>query len=149
MSNDILFENKPIEQRQQLLKDNAYSVSVEEIEIPLMHQELMEIDNIILEESNKVDEYNIQLAKLSAEYKANKKEIEKNLAPHQGALSNALNEKRTGTRSTKQEVYHFDNQESGIMETRNMEGRLISTRPLTPKEKQSSILSINKTGTNQ
>lgn len=145
---EIMFEEHPEEKREQLLKDNCYKSEVDIVSIPLTPKETAKAEISIIECSDKIDQLETELAEYKAEYKAEEKRIKNELlAPH-SELSASLQQKRTGVRKTEEEVFYFDDQENKLMLCYDKRGILISSRSLTPKERQTSIFSINKNGTN-
>ena len=145
-----LFQDYPVEQRKQMLADNCQHKEVAIMQVPLKPEEILNVTNTILSSSDKIDVLQTELQKAEIAYKATKKEIQRKLAPIQLDLSVALESKRTGTKQVEGEVYMFDDRDLGMMITYNSEGHHIHSRPLTPKERQLSIFSINaKTGTDE
>ena len=51
---------------------------------------------------------------------------------------------RLGYSENLEQVFLLDDQEDGVMRTFDAEGKFVSERKLTPKEKQLSVVSVNR-----
>jgi hypothetical protein len=141
---EIMFEEHPEEKREQLLKDNCYKSEVDIVSIPLTPMETAQADTSIIECSDLIDQLETELAEHKAKFKQEEKRIKNKLIDPQIKLSSALQQKRTGARESEEEVFYFDDQENKLMLCYDKRGILISSRALTPKERQTSIFSMNK-----
>jgi hypothetical protein len=88
-----------------------------------------------------------QLQKLDEEFRALKKKYDDEMAPLKTNVKKLTTNLRTGYIEVNEDVYLYDYQEAGQMAIYDRNGELIETRRLMPDERQTNIISMNRSGT--
>lgn len=132
-----MFDDVPVEERQKMLFDNCQQPEVQPIRKKFTVEEIADFKErqvgiaITLQvEENKKNEFMEEYRKVTKEPKLIQKEL--------------LHHIRTGFIEQETELYTFDNQAEGVMEYYDEKGELVYERPLYPREKQTSILTVEK-----
>lgn len=140
--NKGLFQDQPKEQREQMLRDNCYKVVENHTYTrPLSKEEVANSKDELFEVSLKTLERERELKAISKKKKAEIKVIK----AEQVELVQHLQFQQSTHSGT---VYLLDDQDAGMMEIYDSFGRFVSIRPLNDDERQRSILTIKKKGTN-
>lgn len=97
---------------------------------------------------HKLSDEDIRIADAEQEKKDMTKEINGRIKAYKSSHSHLLKGIRNKYWESNEEVYDLDNQDTGHMETYDVDGNLIGTRRLTPAEKQTRTfnLDVNKAG---
>lgn len=138
---DVMFPDLPVEEREQLLKDNCDQV-VERSFTSKFNQE--EINARRAEYANvgiQVSELEKELAEIRADYKGR-------IKPLLERMSGILDEIKAGGEWVKTDCYQFC--EDGITAIYSPDGYLVEKRPSTPEERQRTVFGAIrnfKTGT--
>jgi hypothetical protein len=140
MENVFMPEMEP-KQRLQLLKDTADKIEETKYQKPLS-QDDMDLRR------EKLTENCIRLSELEDEKKEAMAEFKEKMQPMVVENKLLLTEVKTKQQTVFGQLFHLANHESGFMETYDEDGLLVGTRRLRPDERQGSILSIARTGTN-
>lgn len=138
----MLFANTSVEDIRRILTDSADSVEQGEYLKSLSQEEMDIRREQMVENSIKLSDLEDQLKEAKAEFKG---KIEP-LSLQNKAL---LQELRTKQARLSGMLYHIKNEETGMMETYDDLGVLISTRRLKPEEKQGTIFSTLRIASNQ
>lgn len=132
-----IFSDTPLEQRYELLKNNAYSIQREEVKrdfdpIEMEHKRLEFVDNSvsILNAELEIKRLTTPLKNLVKETTKRNKQLVKDLKEK---CDTAL-----------EEVFYFDDQANNLMRAYDSAGNFLYSRKLKPSEKQTTVHSINK-----
>ena len=137
-----LLKDVPVAQRATLLRDNCYKVLEDESYTRnLSETELAEKKNQLFERVEKIENLKAELKEIKRDYNERIKSLETD-------KKELLQVIKFGAERKKGTLYAMDDQDAGIMGLYDEEGNLVMTRPLTPDERQASILTI-KTGTDE
>jgi hypothetical protein len=134
-----LFPDMSPERRAKMLADNAYGKENRTYQKEFTQDE---IDNFKSGLSDSMIEKNA----LTEAFAEARKEHTAKIAPINGKIKGLLEFIKYKSRQVTEEVYLYDDQTEGIMAAYNNEGELISTRKLTPDERQTKMRLL--TGTN-
>lgn len=133
-----LFAEYPEEQREQYLRDNCYEVvDNETFTRPLTDEEIEGAKNELVKTS-------IEIREKEDDFKEVKKAHNTEMKKLKQIQGDCIREVEFGKATEKGEVFLFDDQDIGMMESYDRYGRFISARPLLPAEKQTSIFTIKK-----
>lgn len=143
MNNDTeeinLFQDLPLAERAQALKDNSYSSEKEHVKRYLEKEDIEAIKDKISSESIFISEKEDELKELSSgirsEIKSSKSKLKENLTLLKAGYTEEI-----------EDVFMMDDQESGRMMYYTADGIFLKSRPLLPAEKQ--IKMRVATGTN-
>jgi len=141
MSQETYLKSLSANERANHLQSNAHSIDEGKYSRPITADE-----KTMLREKH--TDNAIKLSDLKEEFDEVKKTYKDNIEPYVQENKTLLSEIRTSQRIEKGTLYHLANHESGMMESYNEHGELISTRRLRPDEKQAGLFPIPKTGTN-
>jgi len=125
----------PIE-RQTALKENAVESYTKSVVRNFSEDDLSEMKDRLSETCINLNDVELEKKDLNAEINARIKAIK----VQRGTLLRDLKNKYYENQET---VFDIDDQEEGIMYTFDQEGNVLSTRKLTPKERQTNIKSLN------
>lgn len=140
MQENDLFQNLPIEQRAKALKDNAYRTEVQTLKRPFSEQELAGFKDDLSREMIALNELEIQLKEVKDSFKAKMK-------PYVVAKRDLLKQLKTKYQESEETVYLLDDQQSGIMNIYDAEGKFYQSRKLFPNERQTKLIPLQNTGT--
>lgn len=125
-------------ERIQFLANNAGKMEPNQIyRRDLTDEEIMEAEKEFTKQSIKLDQKVEEFNLIRDEFKEETKSVKQDLKINIRKVRNGFEEK-IGT------LYLFDDQETGLMESYDVDGNLISVRKLLPSEKQKTIFSIAK-----
>ena len=134
MVDEIMCSDLPVEEREQVMRDNcdqiierSYTRKFDQDEI---NQRRAEYANVGIQ----VAELEKELAELRADYKGK-------IKPLLERMSGILDEIKSGGEWVTTEVFLFKDMESGMAAIYSPDGYLLEKRPLTPGEKQPTIMS--------
>lgn len=125
----------PIE-RQTALKENAVESYTKNVVRNFSEDDLSEMKDRLSETCIGLNDVELEKKDLNAEINGRIKSIKLN----RGTLLKDLKNKYYENQET---VYDIDDQEQGMMYTFDSEGNILGSRKLTPKERQTSIKSLN------
>lgn len=134
-----LFQDIPVEQRAQALKDHAYASEEMTINRPYTPEQLVEFKDQLSKEMIALNEHEIELKKIKDEYKAKMK-------PYELEKRKLLKSLKLKHEESFEEVYLLDDQEKGTMCIYDAEGKFLQSRKLYPDERQTKMKTL--TGTN-
>lgn len=136
-----LLADTPLNQRAEILRDSCYKVlEGETYTRRLSEEEVIERKTKLFERVAKIQNLQEELKEIKKDYSDRLKELE----TEKGTLVQEIrfeSESKTGT------LYAVDDQKAGMMALYDETGALVSSRPLKPEERQTSMLTI-KNGTN-
>lgn len=133
MVDEIMFLELPVEDREQVMRDNcdqiierSYTKKFDQEEINARRAEYADV-------GIQVAELEKQLAEIRADYKGR-------IKPLLERMSGILDEIKSGGEWVTTEVFLFKDMESGMAAIYAPDGHLLEKRPLTPGEKQPTIM---------
>ena len=136
-----LLADTPLQQREAYLRDSCYKVHENESYTrKLEPYEVAERKTTLYERVRKIQALQEELKEISKTFKDQIKELD-------NEKQNLIQEIQFESTSEIGNLYSMDDQESGIMGFYDSTGTLISSRPLKPEERQTSLLTIKKNGT--
>lgn len=134
MVDEIMCSDLPVEEREQVMRDNcnqiierSYTRKFDQDEI---NQRRAEYANVGIQ----VAELEKELAELRADYKGK-------IKPLLERMSGILDEIKSGGEWVKTDCFLFKDMEEGMAAIYSPDGYLLEKRPLTPGEKQPTIMS--------
>lgn len=134
MVDEIMCSDLPVEEREQVMRDNcdqiierSYTRKFDQDEI---NQRRAEYANVGIQ----VAELEKELAELRADYKGK-------IKPLLERMSGILDEIKSGGECLKTDCFLFKDMEEGTAAIYSPDGYLLEKRPLTPGEKQPTIMS--------
>jgi len=136
---DLLFGDVSPEKRVEMLEANCREQDYAPVTRPYSEQEMAEMKDDLSEVTIDAHDAAADLKVLAEPYNARMKAakvVQKDLATKLKLKCSIQSET----------VYLFDDQEAGLMGIYDAAGELVSTRKLTPKERQTRILPITKLG---
>lgn len=125
------------EARLQALRDNAMRSEEQIVTRPYTQEELNDFKDQLAENSVTLSEKAQILKDFQDKMKAEMK-------PHQEHISSITKNLRLKYSENIEEVFMMDDQHEGTMTTFDAQGKFVSQRRLTPKEKQLHIASYNR-----
>lgn len=138
ISKDLFQEMKP-EQRVQALRDNCYKSEETTVTRPLSKEQVADY-------KDKVTDSSIDLSSLQEEKENAVKKFDALMKPIKQNLKESVKALRDKSVTSVEEVFMLDDQEAGVMEIYDIEGKFLYARRLAENERQTNILSIAKTG---
>lgn len=135
------YQEVPKEQRAEMLQNIAVKSEYQKVKRPYSEHEKLRLKDEVVNESTIIMEQKDEMAKIVKEFKTAIK------AATSAVKDSLLNIKR-GYSENEELVFLVDDQEGGKMHTVDADGVILSTRPLFPNERQTTILTMPKTGTN-
>jgi len=136
-----LFKDVAPDHREQYIRDNCYKI------IDNHHYTRNLTEEEILEAKEDLFQASLMISKEESELKSIRKEYQERLKKLKGEKNELLEMLQFKAKSEKGTAFEFDYQDEGMMSLYDTQGRLISSRPLGPTERQTSIFTINKNGT--
>lgn len=130
-----MFQNEKPEARKELLNANAYGIEEQLVRRAYSKQEL---DNY----KEELSQCSIDFKNKRATAKKQKQEIAETLRIAEEAVRDRVEKIQTGYDESLQQVYLFDDQERKKMVVYDALGNVVSERPLLPRERQTSVVSI-------
>lgn len=133
MVDEIMFLEIPVEDREQVMRDNCDQI-IERSYTKKFNQD--EINARRAEYANvgiQVSELEKELAEIRADFKGR-------IKPLLERMSGILDEIKSGGEWVTSDVFLFKDMESGMAAIYTPDGHLLEKRPLTPGEKQSTIM---------
>lgn len=134
MVDEIMFLELPVEDREQVMRDNcdqiierSYTKKFDQDEINARRAEYANV-------GIQVAELEKQLAEMKANYKGR-------IKPLLERMSGILDEIKSGGEWVTTDVFLFKDMDSGMAAIYAPDGHLLEKRPLTPGEKQPTIMS--------
>lgn len=128
--------------RADFLRDNADEVMENQFyRLPLSEEQQRDAEE-------KHMRLSIDSAKLNEEFSRMKNDFKKKLKAVNDEIAHELQKVRLGAEECKGTLYYFKDHDENMMFTLNEEGEIVGKRHLTPKERQSTLMSITRnTGT--
>lgn len=133
MVNEIMLMDLPKEEREQVMRDNcdqiierSYTKKFDQEEINARRAEYADV-------GIQIAELEKELAEIRADYKGR-------IKPLLERMSGILDEIKSGGEWVTTEVFLFKDMESGMAAIYTPDGYLLEKRPLTPGEKQPTIM---------
>lgn len=136
-----LCENLPLNERADFLQNNADDVEMITYMKQFTHEEIGLMKDSLSEISIEMNDIEIEKKDVAATYS-------EKLKPLVRQKKNLLTNIKQKAILTDEECYKFVDQEEGMVGFYNAIGDLVSSRPIMPSERQKTIFSINKNGTN-
>lgn len=130
-----LFQDVPVEQRAQMLDDQAYKVEKMSLKRPFETAELSHFKDEISTKMINLSDKEEELADIKAKYKAEMK-------PEKDAVRKLLKNVRLGYEEYDDKVYQLANQTSGEMEYYTSDGKFVESRRLMPSERQGNVFQM-------
>lgn len=138
---EAYFETLPQTERATAIRELAVTSYNKNVVRNFTEEELTEM-------KSELSEVDINLNDLEEEKKAVTAEINERIKPVKDARSILLKQLKDKYFENMETVYDIDDQEEGMMHTFDHSGKLLGSRRLTPKERQTSIRNLS-TGTNE
>lgn len=132
------FGNATPEERKELLKANAYSISTEEIRKEYTQDELESMKTEFTEESIALAKKEKEKADLTAVLNGEIKILKTNSKKTLAAIAR-------GGEDVEVELFAFDDQDRGTMDFYDESGEFIRSRKLKPEERQTKLYSLTGT----
>jgi len=136
-----LLNDTPLSQRAEILRDSCYKVMEGETYTRRLSEEE------VVERKTKLFERVAKIQALQDELKDIKKDFGDRIKDLEAEKGTLVQEIKFESESKTGNLYAIDEQESGMMALYDETGALVSSRPLKPEERQTSMLTI-KNGTN-
>lgn len=137
MTTETLFEDSTPEERVKLLRDNALRVEEMTVKRYFTPEQMEDMRKELTADSIECSEKEDELKEVSAPLKAVIKE-------KKAVIKERLQKLKAKFEESREEVFLMDNQQDGMMEIYDAEGKLVSSRKLLPSERQTRIVSIPK-----
>jgi len=139
MEKQLLIDT-PLNQRAEILRDSCYKVlQGETYTRRLSEEEVVERKTKLFERVAKIQALQEELKEIKKDYSDRLKELD-------GDKTILVQEIKFESESKTGNLYAIDDQDSGMMALYDETGSLVSSRPLKPEERQTSMLTI-KNGT--
>ena len=135
------FQDLPIEQRAQALEDNAYRMEETTINRPYSEEQLVEFKDELASEMINLNELEVELKVIKDDFKAKMK-------PYLLKKAELLKNLKLKHEESFETVYLMDDQQDGTMTVYDSQGKFILSRILYPNERQTKLIPIRDTGTN-
>lgn len=136
-----LLKTTPLPMRAEILRNSCYKVLENEFYTrKLEEEEVAEAKTELFEKDVEIESIEEELKELKASYSKKMKD----LYARRSELIKTIQFESVSQRGT---VFLMDDQQSGIMGTYDVNGFLINSRPMKPDERQGSLLTIMRTGT--
>lgn len=136
----VMFPDIPPHQKAQIMSDMCYKSEKENVMRKYSPEEVTEKKQELAEKSIRVGDITDEIKNVTAPLKAEKKVIENEVKDIRAKI-------RAKGETNYEQVYFFDDQENGLMNAYDVQGKFLYSRPLTPGEKQRSIHTMDsKTG---
>lgn len=137
-----MFQNEHPKDRPTLLGGSAYAVEEQLVRKPYTQEELVNF-------KEELSQCSIDLKNKRSTAAAQMKEIRETVRIAEEAVKDRVTKIQTGFEESLQQVFLFDNQETKRMVIYDGTGEVVSERPLLPRERQTSVISLaERTGTN-
>lgn len=140
MNKDLFQEEKP-EEREALLKDNAYHSEKRTVKRSLSREELADLKHEHAHASITLRDMKAELKKFTDEKKAEMK-------PYEMANKERLDLIKQKYRESEETVYGVADHAEGMMNYYDKEGKFLESRRLLPSELQTLIIPMQREGTN-
>lgn len=137
MSKEQFFKKLQPLDRVQALKDNAVECYQKNVIRNFSEEELVEM-------KSDLSEVDISFNDLEMEKKEMVAEINDKIKVYKDKRSLLLKHLKDKYYESNEDVFDIDNQEDGVMETYDKQGNLLTTRRLTPKERQTTIKNLKQ-----
>jgi hypothetical protein len=134
---ELLYDGKTRAEKIELLKANCLQKEDSRLKFFFSEDDIDEMKSRLAEESIEREQNEDELRQIS---KATRTKIKENTRRIKELLVFLKDKFEYRT----EEIYHFDDQQEGLMLTYNGDGELIATRKLRPSEKQTRIFDINQ-----
>lgn len=136
-----LLKTTPLPMRAEILRNSCYKVLENEFYTrKLEEEEVAEAKTELFEKDVEIESIEEELKELKSSYSKKMKD----LYARRSELIKTIQFESVSQRGT---VFLMDDQQSGIMGTYDVNGFLINSRPMKPDERQGSLLTIMRTGT--
>lgn len=136
-----LFQDYPENVRRQMLEDNCDKIEEVGYMKPFSPDQLLDM-------KDRLSNVSIEINDIECEKKAQNDIFKAQLKPLAEERSKLLGNIRNKAEHVKGECYKFVDQEAGEVGYYSPEGFLIESRPIRQEERQMTIHSIGRTGTN-
>lgn len=123
------------EEKENYLSSLSFATDNEKVRRDIPEDEKLQMKDFVVEESTIVMEK-------TAEMKAIVKEFTEALKKNKEGLKDALTRLKKGYTENEERVFMVDDQEAGMMNIHDKEGKFLYQRKLRPNEKQARILSV-------
>lgn len=130
------YDGKTKAEKIDLLRANCRQAEVTQVQFFFSEDDLAEMKSRLSELSIEREANEDELREITKGVRA---KIKENTAHIKGLLTYLKNK----FEYRQEEVYHFDDQENGVMLTYNGDGELIATRKLRPQERQTRIINMD------
>jgi hypothetical protein len=132
------YQDRTPEERLEMLKANCYHSELQNVKVYFTEEEMADMKSALSEESITRNGLEEELSEIG-------KELRNQIKQRTQKIKELLKFLKNGFEEQKQEVFEFDDQETGLMLTYNNDGELINSRKLLPSERQTKITSMTKT----
>lgn len=136
---EAFFKSKSQNERLTALRENADTTYSKNVVRPFTDEELTDMKHTL-------SEVDIQMNDAEIEKKELTKEVNDRIKAFKGTRTYLLKSLKDKYVEQLETVFDIADQENGVMETFDCEGNLLSTRKLTPKEKQTKLITLQKQG---
>lgn len=136
-----MFQEIPENKRASYLKDNCDRLE------PVTYMKTFD-DIEIVGFKDELSEKSIEIDGLEERKKEENKLINEQLKPLKSERAKLLRNIRTKAEEVREDCFMFIDQDSRMVGFYNAKGQLVSSRPIRPQEMQTTIFSVERTGTN-
>lgn len=138
---DDKLQDIPVAERAAMLKEMATKSEFQKVRRHYTQDERDQMKDFITSESISLMDAVEEFKKVQKEFNAAKKKLSTE-------ITDALQRTKRGFSDNEEEVFMFDDQETGMMHIFDKNGLHISSRALYPDERQTRIVEMHRTGTN-
>ena len=135
-----LIQDIPLEERAEALKSMADKTEVDKVKRHYNQDEKSQIKDFVTEES-------VLIMETEEEFSTIKKDFQARLKAKKSEVIKALKDIKRGYSESEEPVFLISDQEQGLMNIYDKNGIYLSSRKLFPEERQTRILEMAKTGT--
>lgn len=136
-----LLKTTPLPMRGEILRNSCYKVLDNEFYTRKLEQEE------VAECKTELFERDVEIQQIEEELKEVKSDYAKRIKDLYGRRSELIKTIQFESISQRGTVFLMDDQPNGLMGIYDVNGFLINQRPLKPEERQGSLLSVLRTGT--
>lgn len=133
---EAYFKNLPMPERVTALRENAITHYNKNVIRDFSEEEIADIKTTLSEQAIRLNDLKIEKKELTSVISSKIKSTE-------SEMKNTLKDLKNKYYESEETVYDIDDQEAGEMYTFDNQGNLLSTRKLTPKERQITIKQLN------
>jgi hypothetical protein len=131
------YEGKTQAEKIELLKANCRETEKQNVQIFFSEDDLAEM-------KSRLSEFSIERDANEDELRDITKGVRTKIKTHTKNIKGLLVHLKNKFEYQMQDVFHFDDQENGVMLTYNCDGELINSRKLRPNERQTRIINLDE-----